>query len=433
MLLCEDYTQNMLLKFRFSNFQAFRTEQELSLIASTAAGSSDGVFSPSGLVEQVLSVAGIYGANASGKTAVIRALGFMSDAVGMSHSQWLPDARIPVEPFRGQAKTEPSEFAVDILLGGVRHEYGFAVNSEAVCREWLYVYPRGARQVWFERTEHGSISFGTEMPGENKTIEALVRKNSLFLSAAAQNNHLALSPIYSWFSHRLSFRIADRAVYGANAAQFCEDERDRAVITRLLAHADLGITDIQLEDIPWPETAKNYLELVATWPVAATLPGKQVLRVIRLLHRIGDRNVALEPRQESNGTVTYLSLIGPIVSALKWGEVLCIDELDASLHPLIAIELIRLFTSQETNPQSAQLIFNTHDTNLLSSGVLRRDQIWFTEKDSDGSSHLYPLTDFKPRRQENLENGYLQGRYGAIPFIHPDYLSGAAGGNGEKS
>ncbi len=205
------------------------------------------------------------------------------------------------------------------------------------------------------------------------------------------------------------------------------------MITRLLAHADLGITDIQLEDIPWPETAKNYLELVATWPVAATLPGKQVLRVIRLLHRIGDRNVALEPRQESNGTVTYLSLIGPIVSALKWGEVLCIDELDASLHPLIAIELIRLFTSQETNPQSAQLIFNTHDTNLLSSGVLRRDQIWFTEKDSDGSSHLYPLTDFKPRRQENLENGYLQGRYGAIPFIHPDYLSGAAGGNGEKS
>jgi hypothetical protein len=99
----------------------------------------------------------------------------------------------------------------------------------------------------------------------------------------------------------------------------------------------------------------------------------------------------------------------------------------------MAIQVIRLFTNHASNPQPAQLIFNTHDTNLLSSGDLRRDQIWFTEKDSAGSSHLYPLTDFKPRRQENLENGYLQGRYGAIPFIHPDYLTGNAGGNGEKS
>jgi len=431
--LCEDDTQNMLLKFRFSNFRSFRTEQELSLVASKLPGSGNGLFSPPGLSEQVLPVAAIYGANASGKTAVIRALGFMTDAVNLSHAQWLPDARIPVDPFIGAAKTAPSEFAVDILLAGVRHQYGFAVDSEAVRHEWLYVYQNGARQVWFERAEGGAISFGSEMPGENKTIEALVRKNSLFLSAAAQNNHRALSPVYSWFSHRLSFRIAERAVYGVNAAEFCEDERDRAVITRLLSHADLGIAEIQLEDIPWPESAKNYMELVATWPVAATLPGKQVLRVIRLLHRIGDQNVPLEPGQESNGTIAYLSLIGPIVSALKWGETLCIDELDASLHPLIAIELIRLFSNPETNPLDAQLVFNTHDTNLLSSGELRRDQIWFTEKDSAGGSHLYPLSDFKPRRQENLENGYLQGRYGAIPFIHPDYLTGTEGGNGEKS
>jgi AAA15 family ATPase/GTPase len=124
--------------------------------------------------------------------------------------------------------------------------------------------------------------------------------------------------------------------------------------------------------------------------------------------------------QESDGTRAYLALLGPAVDALKKGAPLLIDELDASLHPLLAIQLIRLFNTPSSNPKGAQLIFNTHDTNLLSGGVLRRDQIWFTEKGNDATSHLYPLSDFKPRRQENLQNGYLQGRYGAIPFINPD-------------
>jgi AAA15 family ATPase/GTPase len=124
--------------------------------------------------------------------------------------------------------------------------------------------------------------------------------------------------------------------------------------------------------------------------------------------------------QESDGTLAYLALLGPAVDAIKNGTPLLIDELDASLHPLLAIQLLRLFNTPSSNPKGAQLIFNTHDTNLLSSGVLRRDQIWFTEKGNDATSHLYALSDFKPRRQENLQNGYLQGRYGAIPFINPD-------------
>jgi AAA15 family ATPase/GTPase len=109
-----------------------------------------------------------------------------------------------------------------------------------------------------------------------------------------------------------------------------------------------------------------------------------------------------------------------VVDALNKGVPLLIDELDASLHPILATEVIRLFNNSSINPKGAQLIFNTHDTNLLSTDILRRDQIWFTEKGRDGSSHLYPLSDFKPRRQENLESGYLQGRYGAIPFINSE-------------
>jgi hypothetical protein len=427
----------MLLKFRFSNFRSFRTEQELSLIASSLTGSGNGLFSPPGLGEQVLPVVAIYGANASGKTAVIKAFEFMANAVRFSHTQWQPDQRVPVEPFAGDDPDLPSEFSVDFLVAGVRHQYGFAANPQAVLREWLYVYPKGKRQLWFSRVVGKPISFGTKMPGENKTIEGLVRKNSLFLSAAAQNNHEALLHVYKWFSEALSFGtshltyFAGRTVYSANAAQFCQEETDKAVIVRLLRQADLGIAGLSIEDAPWPEFGRRFFELLRTEVPSASFP--ETNKTIRLLHRVGDRTIPFEAELESSGTLAYLALVGRMVGLLKNGGILWVDELDASLHPLMAVQIIRLFSSPATNPRSAQLIFNTHDTNLLSSGDLRRDQIWFTEKDSTGSSHLYPLTDFKPRRQENLENGYLQGRYGAIPFIHPDYLTGNAGGNGEKS
>jgi hypothetical protein len=132
--------------------------------------------------------------------------------------------------------------------------------------------------------------------------------------------------------------------------------------------------------------------------------------------------VELSIFNESDGTVAYFSLLGPVVNTLESGGVLCVDELNSSLHPLLALELVRVFNDRKRNPLGAQLIFNTHDTNLLDSSLLRRDQIWFTEKDSSGATHLYPLSDFKPRKNENLERGYLQGRYGAIPFLGSDAL-----------
>ena len=402
----------MLLKFRFSNFRSFRAEQELSLIASTFAGASDGVFSPPSLTERVLPSAAIYGANASGKTAVIRAFEFMTNVVKFSHSQWQPDQLVPVEPFAGDDSALPSEFSVDFLLGGVRYQYGFAANSQAILREWLYVYPKGKRQLWFRRTEGVPISFGAKMPGENKIIEGLVRKNSLFLSAAAQNNHEALSPVYRWFSQSISFVIdhlglPGRATYSANAAQFCLEETDKARITRLITQADLGIAELSIEDSPFPELSKKVIELIRTQSGMSPLTLPEIHKAIRFLHHVGSRTIPFEIEQESNGTLAYMALLGPLVSVLKYGGILWIDELDTSLHPLMAVHIIRLFGTSTSNPRSAQLVFNTHDTNLLGSGDLRRDQVWFTEKDSTGTSHLYPPTDFKPRRQENLENGYL--------------------------
>jgi hypothetical protein len=410
----------MLLRFRFSNFRSFRDEQELSLIAGPFTDLPDVVRHPAGIKEGVLPGAAIYGANASGKTNVIQAMGFMASAVSLSHRDWSPDGPIPREPFMATEESEPTEIEADFLLAGVRHRYGFRVDSRYVLEEWLYVYPNGKKQTWFQRKRGDPIVFSNKMPGENRTIENLTRQNSLFLSAAAQNAHEALLPIFTWLSGLL-FVIGERSKYRQHTAGLCSKLDYKNEIAGLVSVADLGITEMSVEETKLPDKTKELLEALVTTlnlPQAATL--LETKQAIRFLHRFGNSTMPFNMDQESDGTRAYLALLGPAVDALKKGAPLLIDELDASLHPLLAIQLIRLFNTPSSNPKGAQLIFNTHDTNLLSGGVLRRDQIWFTEKGNDATSHLYPLSDFKPRRQENLQNGYLQGRYGAIPFINPD-------------
>ena len=385
----------MLLRFQFSNFRSFRSEQQLSMIPA---------HSKSGSTDPALPAAAIYGANASGKTNVIRALQFMADAVANSHATWLPGALIPREPFAGdEGETTPSQFMVDFLFGETRHQYGFKVTSDAVVEEWLYVYPKGKRQTWFVRRE-SDFTFGSKFKGENETIRNLTRSNSLFLSAAAQNNHELLSPLYRWFSQSTMFVTGPRESLLKRSARFFKEHASPGLylswspleeLRERVGLADFGVVDVQVRDA-----------ILSNPYRVRTMPQFQ------LFHRMGTKTVPFENQQESAGTLAYLALLGPISEILGFGGVLCIDELDASLHTLLAIEIVKWF-----NASAAQLIFTAHDTNLLSSGVLGRDQIWFTEKDHEGASHLYPLSDFKTRKQDNLERGYLQGRYGAIPLI----------------
>jgi uncharacterized protein len=373
------------------------------MIASPFTDSPESVRHPDAISEGVLPVAAIYGANASGKTNVLRAIEFFWKAVVFSYRKWEPSGPIPREPFLNdeELRQAPSEFEVDFLANGIRYRYGFRVDSAVVLEEWLYAYPRGKKQTWFHRVQRKSISFGARMPGENRRIEGLTRKNSLFLSVAAQNNHEALLPVYRWIVDWW-FVIDNRAGCREYSAVLGTKSHYLADIEKLISVADLGISGVRVEEGKVSETKK-------------LIPSQ-----IYLMHGLGEREMSFSMEQESQGTLAYLALLGPVVIALRNGVPLCIDELDGSLHPLLSSHLIRLFNDPSTNPKGAQLIFNTHDTNLLSGGILRRDQIWFTEKKDDGSSHLFPLSDFKPRRTENLENGYLQGRYGAIPFINPD-------------
>jgi uncharacterized protein len=430
----------MLLRFRFSNFRSFRTEQELSMIAGPLKDHADTLVHNEAIPESILPAAAVYGANASGKTNVLLALQFMARAVKFSHTRWQPDERIPREPFASEPdRDRPSEFIVDVLVGGVRYQYGFSVSDTEVLEEWLHAYPKGKRQAWFNRRVGKPMSFSEKMPGENRTIEGLTRKNSLFLSAAAQNNHAALSPIYGWFSRSLEFVFRERSEWRIRSAQLCADPQYRSSIVNMVAFADLGITDLQVGETALPEAAKKVLSVLAAamkseLKTEGSMPdGTENQKQVQLLHRFGDKIISFKPDQESDGTIAYVTLLGPMIFAIQTGGVVCVDELDASLHPLLAIHLIQLFGDRSLNPKGAQLVFNTHDTNLLNGGILRRDQIWFAEKKQDGSSQIYPLTDFKPRKEENLANGYLQGRYGAIPFLSPQCLTPSEGVENEDA
>ena len=453
----------MLIRFRARNFRSLKEEQELSLVASSLKDSPEAVTQVKGLDLGLVRVAAIYGANASGKSNVIKALAYMSSAVQNSQRQWAPEGPIPREPFLldPQSKLDPSSFEVDLLLDGVRFHYGFTLNDREILEEWLDAYPAGTKpirkQMWFTR-KGKAFNFGNKLGGDNRAIERLTRPNSLFVSAAAQNNHEALLPIYRWFSNGFGYVPRDRKSARDVAAQMCVEDAFRVGLLLTLQAADLGIVGLEVTEAlrtkrahrdarPRPPEVPEVLQEVGTFLERVESQLNSVESeldsvVLRLKERMGKAfevqnkmlllahrgaaggSLAFERESESEGTVAFLGLLGPSFQALRLGRSLCVDELDASLHPLLALEIVRLFNDPKLNPRGAQIVFTTHDTNILDRASLRRDQIWFTEKDAEGGTHLYPLTDFKPRKNENLEHGYLQGRYGAVPFISsPGFLA----------
>lgn len=411
----------MLLRFSIRNFRSFKDEQELSLIAS-GLKDVEGAIRASGNTELgVLRVLAMYGANASGKTAILRALSHMRSAVVSSQARWSPEGPIPFDCFALDEESceQPSSFEVDILLDGTRYQYGFSHTAKAIVQEWLYAYPLRRRQLWFERRSE-QFTFGKLLVGENRTIQKVTRPNSLFLSAAAQNNHEMLTPLHSWFAKKLKFITERGEASHSPTFKMCAGQ-GRERVEKMLTSADLGLAGVEVSTVDLDDEVKK---IVVAFVAAAGLKDKGEIEEIQkaphliFRHRgADDKIIPLHEHKESHGTLAYFSLLGPVLTAIDEGAILCVDELDTSLHPLLALEFVKLFNDGQRNKNGAQLIFNTHDVNLLDPSVLRRDQVWFVEKDLSGASHLYPLTDFKPRKGENLQRGYLQGRYGAVPFL----------------
>lgn len=433
----------MLLRFRVENHLSLLEEQTLSLIATDA--NDDVATAPVPATDLLaLPVAAIFGANASGKSNIVRALGFMKMAVIDSHRNWPPDGGVRRQPFKlsSEALKQPTSFSVDIVVEGTRYEYGFSLSDERVTEEWLFGFPNRRRRVLFERNED-KIEYGGTFTGRRRVIEDIVRPNSLFLSAGASNNHPLLGLIYRWFNREL--RIATDANYSARLNEtlhMWEDNR-RDQIEDLLRFADLGITGFAADEET--ESDEDYKRIAdALKSLARELNDLPNVKVqvdppsrIKLFHESDIGPQALETFEESSGTRTWLGIIGPILGTLRSGSVLVIDEIDARLHPLLVARIISFFQSRTTNPRGAQLVFNTHDPTLLarsSEARLRRDQVWLTEKvpirtanRSIGSTQLVPLIEFRPRSDvENLERRYLGGRYGGLPYFDEELVASLA-------
>jgi AAA15 family ATPase/GTPase len=440
----------MLMSFRVENFRSIRDEAELSFMRSarhkTVRGVSDS-WNPN-----VTTVAAIYGPNASGKSSLLDALKSMARAVTHSAVASKPNSKVPYSPFRLDAENSerPTRYELEFLLRGVRYQYGYTNDDDSYQQEWLYAYPKGRRQTLFERDLEAVDSwyFNKYLGGPNRLIAESTRRNSLYLSVAANLKHPRLTELYDFVETCIHFAgPSDMEERTRQTMKMIEQDPKMAdKATALLRHADLGICNIQVnhqeiraEDremiLRMVEAVHSAVSNDAPMEVANVdgaddlFEGLGTEFVLEHVTETGE-NVTLPFRHESLGTKSLVSFAGPVLSALAKGFALVVDEVDTSLHPKVVSEIIRLFQSPESNPYQAQLIFSTHDTTLLASlagepPALDRDQVWFVEKGIGGNTRLYPLTDYGPRRSESLERGYLQGRYGAIPYVNHRGIVGA--------
>ena len=415
----------MLLRFNVSNHLSISEPQELLFTASSLKDPDEGLIKWTDAPRRmVLPAVVIYGPNASGKSNIVDAITVMRRMVLQSQTGGQPGGGVSRHAFRLDTGwlRRPSRYEVDFVLEDVRYQYGFAATDKEIISEWLYTYPKSHRRSLFKR-DGDNYQFGRDLKGQNSVIAGLTRPNSLFVSAGAQNRHELLSKVFEYFVSLHG--ITSVAVPGVEAsAFFVHDEIDQRVI-EFLSDIDSGICGYQRKEKELSEESRaTRRELIAVIRKIVNAPietdPEDKMIEIELAHRSSEgKPVYLDLDLESSGTRRLLMVLSLAYRSLDSGTPLVIDELDASLHTFAAAAVVQLFCSPKTNPKGAQLIATTHDTNLMSTSWLRRDQLWFTEKDAGGATLLYPLSDIRTRRGDNVEKGYLQGRYGAVPFDDP--------------
>lgn len=380
---------------------------------------------------RLLKSAVIYGANASGKSKFLEAFGFFRHFVIISSKDRQEGESIEVDPFRLSTETEdkPSEFEMVFLENNIQFRYGFEATRKKVTAEWLYYKPKTKEvELFYRENDEFDIHPLKFKIGRQIHKQGMVRDNALLLSTAAQfNEKLAIDVIHGLLKIKMLSGIYDHNYKGFTLQQL-EDEDKREKILTLIKAADLGIDNLITHRITLDNLPNDLNEnLKRTFLKELENENTLIFSKVETEHKKydGNKNHAgsikfLLDEDESAGTQKYFSISGPVLDVLETGSVLVVDELDTRLHPNLVKEIIGMFHSKTANPNNAQLIFNTHNTHLLSSQLMRRDQVWITQKDRYGEAELYSLADFKSdevKKGENFEENYLRGKYGGIPIL----------------
>lgn len=419
----------MLVEFSVANHRCFRERVTLSLEAEPRLSERDKTVDERNIARtpegDFLRVVGIYGANASGKSNLLGAVGMLRALVLDSARHGQVGDALPVEPFRLDPQTvgAPSEFEIVFVQDHEQFRYGVAASRTRIEREWLYVHSGDAEeQLGFER-DHDAYEGGPAWP-RDESLESKTRPGALHLSVSAAFNHPRATTMLGWFRRA---KIIENTPSFWITQRLLRDKNSGATIRELVRRLDFGIDDVRLGKILW--TARDVVALASFADARTDADGydesddvtrPSTRRVVTVRNGV---EFDLE-RDESAGTIKALGLAGPLVDALAHGDVVFVDELDARLHTLLAQQLVELFQDPRTNPHDAQLIFASHDTNLLTRSLFRRDQLWFVEKSrKTHASDLYSLAELRledgkgVRNDARYESDYLRGKYGAIPFF----------------
>jgi AAA15 family ATPase/GTPase len=440
-IFCINFAENrfiMLIQFSVKNYKCFKEEALLSMVASnydrTTRWEDNIVEVPKFNLNLLRSVV-IYGANASGKSKLVEAMGFMCHLILSSAKDKQAGEVIHKEPFSFRLSTEtegePSVFEINFIIDNELFRYGFEINQREIVAEWLYHRPATKEVELFYR-DYQTFEVHPKLKQVKFLVEnEMVRDNALLLSVASQFNDKISVKILKWIRSDFNVLSGLKDIkYMRQTVSLLDDDDFKAEILQFIKAADFNIQDLRRSKLDTENHSFEFGEEVVAYMSTKRKEEEDSSSDVSVLHKKYDANrapVGVEKfsmdRDESSGTRKYFAFAAPLILTLKNGETAVIDELDAKLHPNLVCKIVAAFNSNRTNPNNAQLIFNSHDTNLLTSGLFRRDQIWFTEKDRYGASTLYSLKDFKTESGDKARIGedyavnYMRGKYGAVPYL----------------
>ena len=409
----------MIVQFSVENFMSIKEKVIFSMLASSDKEIPENLIL--GKKENYLKSAVMYGANASGKSNLIKAMNTVVIMIRNSNNMQ-PGLKLPIVPFKFDKEyvKKPSSFELIMIINNIKYVYGFVADENRIYEEYLYYYPNGKETELFERTQVNKYHY-TSNENVLKDIVSKNMENKFLLATATTWNYEKTKPVYEFITNGIEILFDYNTIKPLSFSLYKNDNNGelKEFSLNILNEAEMNISGYNVTDVEITDEQLSAIPL----ELRGFFNKKTRSFHITTRHNITtedgkEEDIDLDFEEESLGTQNMFILNPILLYVLKKGKVLIIDELDRSLHPFLVEYIVKIFNSEKYNKNGAQLIFNTHDTNLLNLSLFRRDQIWFTEKDyKKGATDLYPLDDFPVRKTENIEKGYLNGRYGAIPFI----------------